>query len=90
MPSQSRSYALDQLARTLARACAKAEVVEWCRKKSEMIINLMYIYHKHCEIMEKFSTPKPKPLFGKTQKLVAAGFPKVKDYLDILTKSSSF
>ena len=45
-------------------------------EKSEMIINLMYIYHKHCEIMEKFSTPKPKPLFGKTQKLVAAGFPK--------------
>ena len=54
----------------------EGKVVEWCQKKSEMIINLMYIYHKHCEIMEKFSTPKPKPLFGKTQKLVAAGFPK--------------
>ena len=71
----------------------EGKVVEWCRKKSEMIINLMYIYHKQCKIMEKFLTPKPIPAYrclGKLKKFVAAGFPKVKDYLDFLTKSSSF
>ena len=54
----------------------EGKVVEWCRKKSEMIINLMYIYHKQCKIMEKFSTPKPIPLFGKTKKNGGRRLPK--------------
>ena len=31
----------------------ESEIVKWCRKR-EISLNLMYICHKQCEIMQKF------------------------------------